>query len=133
MPNRWLLKTEPSTYSYADLVRDQVTTWDGVKNPTALNHLRAMKNGDQALFYHTGDEKAIVGVARIISNPYADPKLGDPKRVVVDLAPVRAPKRPVTLARVKADPRFVAFALVRIPRLSVMPVTPEQWEALLTL
>ena len=131
--NRWLLKTEPSTYSYADLVRDQATTWDGVKNPTALNHLRAMKNGDQVLFYHTGDEKAIVGVARIISNPYADPKLGDPKRVVVDLAPVRALKSPVTLARVKADPRFVAFALVRIPRLSVMPVTPDQWEALLAL
>ena len=133
MPAHWLLKTEPSTYSYSDLERDQVTTWDGVKNPSALNNIRAMKNGDQALFYHTGDEKAIVGVARIVSNPYGDPKLADPKRVVVDLAPVRKLKQPVPLSRVKADPRFVAFALVRLPRLSVMPVTPEQWDALLAL
>jgi predicted RNA-binding protein with PUA-like domain len=131
--NHWLLKTEPSTYSYADLVREQCTTWDGVKNPTALRHLREMRNGDQALVYHTGDEKAVVGIARIVSNPYTDPKLGDPKRVVVDLAPVRPLKAPITLARVKADPRFAGFALVRIPRLSVMPVTPEQWEALLAL
>ena len=133
MSARWLLKTEPTTYSYADLERDQVTTWDGVKNPTALNNLRAMKNGDQALFYHTGDEKAIVGIARIVSNPYADPKLKDPKLVVVDLAPVRKLKAPVPLSRVKADPRFLGFALVRVPRLSVLPVTQEQWEALLAL
>ncbi|HEY9385340.1 MAG TPA: EVE domain-containing protein [Gemmatimonadales bacterium] len=131
--NRWLLKSEPTTYSFADLLREQVTTWDGVKNPAALNHLRAMKNGDQALFYHTGDEKAIVGVARIVSNPYRDPQLEDPKRAVVDIAPVRGLKTPVSLARIKADPRFAGFALVRIPRLSVMPVTPEQWEALLAL
>jgi len=131
--NRWLLKSEPTTYSFADLLREQVTTWDGVKNPAALNHLRTMKNGDQALFYHTGDEKAIVGVARIVSNPYRDPQLEDPKRAVVDIAPVRGLKTPVSLARIKADPRFAGFALVRIPRLSVMPVTPEQWEALLAL
>jgi predicted RNA-binding protein with PUA-like domain len=131
--NRWLLKSEPTTYSFADLLREQVTTWDGVKNPAALNHLRAMKNGDQALFYHTGDEKAIVGVARIVSNPYRDPQLEDPKRAVVDIAPVRGLKTPVSLARIKADPRFAGFALVRVPRLSVMPVTPEQWEALLAL
>jgi predicted RNA-binding protein with PUA-like domain len=131
--NRWLLKSEPTTYSFADLLREQVTTWDGVKNPAALNHLRAMKNGDQALFYHTGDEKAIVGVARIVSNPYRDPQLEDPKRAVVDIAPVRGLKTPVSLARIKTDPRFAGFALVRIPRLSVMPVTPEQWEALLAL
>jgi len=127
----WLLKSEPTTYSFADLLREQVTTWDGVKYPAALNHLRAMKNGDQALFYHTGDEKAIVGVARIVSNPYRDPQLEDPKRAVVDIAPVRGLKTPVSLARIKADPRFAGFALVRIPRLSVMPVTPEQWEAAL--
>jgi predicted RNA-binding protein with PUA-like domain len=131
--NRWLLKSEPTTYSFADLLREQVTTWDGVKNPAALNHLRAMKKGDQALFYHTGDEKAIVGVARIVSNPYRDPQLEDPKRAVVDIAPVRGLKTPVSLARIKADPRFAGFALVRVPRLSVMPVTPEQWEALLAL
>ena len=131
--NRWLLKTEPSTYSFADLMREQCTTWDGVSNPSALNHLRAMRNGDQAMVYHTGDEKAVVGIARIVSNPYIDPKLQDPKRVVVDLAPVRALGEPIPLARVKADPRFKGFSLVRIPRLSVMPVTPEQWDALLVL
>jgi predicted RNA-binding protein with PUA-like domain len=131
--NRWLLKTEPSTYSYADLAREQVTTWDGVSNPAALNNIRAMKNGDQAFIYHTGDEKAIVGIARIVSAPYPDPKLNDPKRVVVDIAPVKALKAPVTLATVKSDPRFAGFALVRVPRLSVMPVTAEQWEQLLAL
>jgi len=131
--NRWLLKTEPSTYSFADLVREQVATWDGVKNPAALNHLRAMKNGDQALIYHTGDEKAVVGVARIVSSPYADPKLQDPKRVVVDLAPVRPLPKPIPLAAVKADKRFADFALVRISRLSVMPVSEVQWQALLAL
>src|SRR5262245_10286863 len=133
MPNHWLLKTEPSTYSYADLARDQLTTLDGVSHPAALNNLRAMKNGDQAFIYHTGDEKAIIGIARIVSAPYPDPKLKDPKRVVVDLAPVRALKKPVTLASVKADQRFASFALVRISRLSVMPVTAEQWEQLQTL
>jgi predicted RNA-binding protein with PUA-like domain len=131
--NHWLLKTEPSTYSYADLAREQVTTWDGVSNPTALRHLRAMRNGDQALVYHTGDEKAVVGVARIVSNPFPDPALKDPKRVVVDLAPVRALPKPIPLAAVKADPRFAQFALVRISRLSVMPVSPEEWKALLAL
>ena len=133
MPNRWLLKTEPSTYSYADLAREQVATWDGVSNPSALNNIRAMKNGDQAFIYHTGDEKAIVGIARIVSAPYPDPKLADPRRVVVDIAPVKALKVPITLATVKADGRFAGFALVRVPRLSVMPVTAEQWEQLLAL
>jgi len=131
--NHWLLKTEPSTYSYADLAREQVTTWDGVSNPTALRHLRAMRNGDQALVYHTGDEKAVVGIARIVSNPFPDPALKDPKRVVIDLAPVRALPKPIALAAVKADPRFAQFALVRISRLSVMPVSPEEWKALLAL
>lgn len=131
--NHWLLKTEPSTYSFADLVREQCTTWDGVSNPTALRNIRGMRNGDQAMVYHTGDEKAVVGIARIVSNPYADPGLNDPKRVVVDLAPVRKLTKPIPLAAVKADGRFADFALVRVPRLSVMPVTPEQWEALLAL
>jgi predicted RNA-binding protein with PUA-like domain len=131
--NRWLLKTEPSTYSYADLARERRATWDGVSNPTALSHLRAMRKGDQAFVYHTGDEKAIVGIARVASDPYPDPKLSDPRRVVVDLEPVRALKSPVTLASVKADKRFADFALVRISRLSVMPVSPAQWEALLAL
>lgn len=131
--SRWLLKTEPSTYAFADLVRDGRTTWDGVSNPVALGHLRAMKKGDEALVYHTGDEKAAVGVARVASDPYPDPKQKDPRLVVVDLEPVRALPRPVTLKAVKADPRFADFALVRISRLSVMPVTDAQWKALLAL
>lgn len=131
--NRWLLKTEPSTYAFADLVRDGRTTWDGVSNPVALGHLRAMKKGDEALVYHTGDEKAAVGIARVASDPYPDPKQKDPRLVVVDLEPVRALPRPVTLKAVKADPRFADFALVRISRLSVMPVTDAQWKALLAL
>lgn len=131
--NHWLLKTEPSTYAWADLVRERRATWDGVSNPTALSHLRAMRKGDEAFVYHTGDEKAIVGIARVASDPYPDPKLSDAKRVVVDLEPVRALKAPVTLASVKADKRFAGFALVRISRLSVMPVTASQWEALQAL
>ncbi len=129
----WLLKTEPSTYSYHDLARDGRTTWDGVSNPVALRHLRAMKKGDQAFIYHTGKEKAIVGIARVTRAGYPDPRHGDSKLVVVDLEPVRAVARPVTLAEVKADRRFVDFALARMPRLSVMPVTPPQWKTLLSL
>jgi len=130
---KWLLKTEPGTYSFSDLTREGRTCWDGVSNPVALGHLRAMKKGDEAFFYHTGAEKAIVGVARIVSDPYPDPKLDDPKRVVVDIAPLRPLDTPVTLAAVKADSRFKDFALVRIGRLSVMPVSPEQWQALLAM
>lgn len=130
---KWLLKTEPGTYSFSDLTRDGRTCWDGVSNPVALGHLRAMKKGDEAFFYHTGAEKAIVGVARIVRDPYPDPKLDDPRRVVVDVAPLRPLDHPVTLAAVKADPRFKDFALVRIGRLSVMPVSPEQWQALLAM
>jgi len=129
----WLLKTEPGTYSFSDLTREGRTCWDGVSNPVALGHLRTMKKGDEAFFYHTGAEKAIVGVARIVSDPYPDPRVDDPKRVVVDIAPVRPLDTPVSLAAVKADSRFKDFALVRIGRLSVMPVSPEQWQALLAM
>jgi len=129
--NRWLLKTEPTTYGWADLARERRATWDGVSNPVALGHLRAMRKGDEAFVYHTGGEKAIVGIARVASDPYPDPKLSDPKRVVVDLEPVRPLARAVTLASVKADKRFADFALVRQSRLSVMPVTAVQWDQLL--
>jgi predicted RNA-binding protein with PUA-like domain len=130
---KWLLKSEPGTYSFSDLTREGRTCWDGVSNPVALGHLRAMKKGDEAFFYHTGAEKAIVGLARIVSEPYPDPKLDDPRRVVVDIAPLRPLAHPVSLAAVKADSRFKDFALVRIGRLSVMPVPPAQWEALLAM
>jgi predicted RNA-binding protein with PUA-like domain len=133
MPNFWLLKTEPSSYSYADLERDRKTTWDGVSNPVALRNLRSMEKGDQVFIYHTGDEKSIVGIARVTKGAYPDPRGDDPKLVVVDLEAVRQVTQPVTLAQVKADQRFADFALTRIPRLSVMPVSPTQWKALLAL
>jgi len=130
---KWLLKSEPGTYSFSDLTREGRACWDGVSNPAALGHLRAMKKGDEALFYHTGSEKAIVGLARIVSDPYPDPQLDDPRRVVVDVAAVRPLEHPVTLSAVKADPRFRNLGLVRIGRLSVMPVSPEEWKALLAM
>ena len=133
MAGHWLLKTEPATFSWADLLRDGRAVWDGVRNPAALGHIRAMRAGDQAFVYHTGGEKAVVGICRIESEPYPDPKAGDPRLVVVDIEPVQPLAAPVTLARIKADPRFAGFALVRIPRLSVMPVTPDQWRAILRM
>lgn len=123
----WLLKTEPTTYSFDDLVRDGKTVWDGVSNPVALKHLRSMKKGDGILIYHTGNEKAIVGLARVVSAPYPDPRSKDPRLVVVEIAPGRKFERPVTLQEVKADKAFTGFELVRIPRLSVMPV-PDSLE-----
>lgn len=133
MPNHWLLKTEPSTYSFANLVREGRARWDGVSNPVALRHLRTMRKGDQALVYHTGKEKSIVGIAKIVSDPYPDPKLNDAKLVVVDLEPVAPVPKPVSLAAIKADKQFAGFDLVRIPRLSVVPVTGSQWKTLLTM
>ncbi|WP_409574082.1 EVE domain-containing protein [Kouleothrix sp.] len=129
----WLLKTEPEAYAYADLERDGATVWDGVSNNAALLHIRAMRPGDQALIYHTGDERQAVGLAEITSAPYADPRQADPKLAVVDIRPLRRLGRPVTLAQVKADPAFADFALVRQGRLSVVPVSPEQWARLMAL
>lgn len=119
----FLVKTEPSTYAFADLVRDGKTTWDGVKNPLALIHLRTMAKGDLVLVYHSGAEKAVVGLARVSAGPRPDPKAGDPRLVVVDLAPVVAAKSPVSLAAVKAEPACRDLGLVTISRLSVMPVS----------
>jgi predicted RNA-binding protein with PUA-like domain len=129
----WLLKTEPSTYSYDDLERQGRARWDGVSNPVALKHLRAMARGDQAFIYHTGGEKAVVGIARVVSQPYTDPKTKDPRLVVVDLEPQERLPAPVTLAAVKADPAFAGWELVRLGRLSVMPVPAELWRRILTL
>ena len=126
----WLLKTEPTTYSWNDLVKARRAVWDGVKNPTALRNLREMKVGDQAFIYHTGDEKQIVGIAKVVKAAYPDPKAGDDSLVVVDLERVKPLKNPVTLAAIKADKKFAQWALVRIPRLSVMPVDPEHWKQL---
>jgi predicted RNA-binding protein with PUA-like domain len=129
----FLFKTEPSEYGWADLVRDRRTTWSGISNATALIHLRKVRSGDTVLLYHTASEKSVVGAARAASDPYPDPALGDPKRVVVDLVPVRAFARPVTLAEIKADPLLRGMDLVRITRLSVMPVSEPQLARLASL
>jgi len=133
MPQYWLLKTEPSDYSYADLNRDGKTVWDGVSNNLALQHLRNMKAGDLAFLYHTGKERALVGIAEVISDPYPDPTMSDSKLAVVDVKAREELPQSVSLAEVKADSEFSDFLLVRLPRLSVMPVTPPQWNRLLAM
>lgn len=129
--NYWLLKTEPDHYSYADLERDGSTVWDGVANNAALLHMRAMQPGDQALIYHTGDERRAVGLAEVTIAPYPDPQADNPKLVVVDVRAARPLAQPVTLVAIKADPAFADWALVRQGRLSVVPVPPELWQRLL--
>jgi predicted RNA-binding protein with PUA-like domain len=124
----WLFKEEPGNYSYDDLARDGKTSWTGVKNPVAQKHLRSVRKGERIFFYHTGDEKSVVGIAKAAADAYPDPADATGKLYAVDVAPVRKLKQPVTLAAVKADPFFVSFPLTRVPRLSVMPVTDEQWE-----
>jgi predicted RNA-binding protein with PUA-like domain len=124
----WLFKTEPSTYAYEQLERDGKTVWDGVKNPVARKHIAAVKRGDQVLIYHTGNEKAVVGIAKALSDGYPDPKQKDDKAAVVDLAPVKRLPRSVTLAELKQRPSLRDFPLVRLPRLSAMPVGPAEWK-----
>lgn len=124
----WLFKEEPTHYSYADLVRDGKTAWTGVRNPVAQKHLRSVHKGDRIFFYHTGNEKAVVGIAKALGPAYPDPSDTSGKLVALDIAPVKELARPVTLAEVKADRAFASFPLVRIARLSVMPVTDEEWD-----
>lgn len=130
---RHLVKTEPTTYSFADLQRDKKTTWDGVSNPVALKHMAAIRKGDTVVVYHTGKEKQAVGLAVAASDAYPDPKLGDPKRTVVDLAADRPLAGPVTLATVKADAVLKTTELARLPRLSVLPLSEAQFKRLLEL
>ncbi|HET7294580.1 MAG TPA: EVE domain-containing protein [Vicinamibacteria bacterium] len=125
----WLLKTEPSEYSFADLERAGRTVWDGVTNPVALRNLRAMRKGDRAIVYHTGDEKSAVGVAEVTREAYPDPRGKNPRLVVVDLKPLGSLPRPVTLREIKAMPIFAQSPLVRQGRLSVVPLTAPQWKA----
>jgi len=124
----WLFKEEPSNYSFDELVKDKKTVWSGVKNPVAQKHLHAVKRGDSIFYYHTGKEKSVIGVAKALSDAYADPNDKTGKMAVVDVGPVRKLSRPVTLAEIKADAAFKTFALVRISRLSVMPVTDDEWK-----
>ena len=126
----WLLKTEPSAYSYDRLEGDGRTVWDGVTNPVALKNLRAMKAGDRVIVYHTGDEKAAVGIADVVREAYPDPKQKDPKLVVVEIESVARLRRPVPLAELKALAVFKDSPLVRQGRLSVVPLTGAQWKAI---
>ena len=126
----WLFKEEPESYSYACLEKDGSALWTGVKNATARQNLRKVRLGDRVLYYHTGKERAIVGEMRVTAEPAADPASDDPKAVVVKVEPVKRWQASVTLAQIKADPIFADWELVRISRLSVMPVSPKQWQRL---
>lgn len=123
----WLFKEEPTHYAFAQLAKDGKTVWSGVKNPLAQKHLRGVRKGDRIFYYHTGSEKAVVGVAKALGDAYPDPKDRSGKAHVVDVAPAHALPRPVTLAEIKAKSFFKDFPLVRLSRLSVMPVTDAQW------
>ena len=133
MPNYWLVKTEPTAYSYDDLARAQTAVWDGVKNPVALKHLRSMQPGDQVLIYHTGDDREVVGRAEVTSAAYPDPKAKDPDLVVVNLRAGAPLAHPVRLAQIKADHAFMDLGLVRMGRLSVVPATEEQFKKLVEM
>jgi predicted RNA-binding protein with PUA-like domain len=124
----WLFKEEPDHYSFADLQRDGSTLWDGVANALARQHLRNVKPGDRVLYYHTGRERAIVGEARVVEGPMPEPGSDDPHSVAVKVEAVRRWACPLTLERIKADALLAGWDLVRLSRLSVMPVSPEQWQ-----
>jgi predicted RNA-binding protein with PUA-like domain len=126
----WLVKEEPEHYNFETLVKDGRTSWTGVKNPLAQKHLRAIKQGDRVFFYHTGSEKSVVGVGRALADAYPDSKDKSGKLYAFDLGPVRRLKKPVTLASIKSSGKFETFALVRMSRLSVMPVTDAEWSAI---
>jgi predicted RNA-binding protein with PUA-like domain len=125
------MKSEPGTYSWADLQRDGSTEWDGVRNPAARLHLKAMKRGDEAFFYHSGDERSVIGIMRIIRQAAPDPK--DPNWVSVAVELVRTLRRPVTLREIKAEPQLSKMELIRQSRLSVSPVRDDEWEAIISL
>jgi predicted RNA-binding protein with PUA-like domain len=129
MPNYWILKTEPSTYSFQDMQKEKETTWDGVANPVAVKNIRAMAPGDQVMIYHTGEQKAVVGLATVVSAPRADPR--NEKLSVIDLKVGDLLPQPVTLAAIKADRAFADLALVRAGRLSVVPVPAPLWKKIL--
>lgn len=130
MANYWLLKSDPDEYGFDHLLKDGSAVWDGVTNNLALQNIRKMKKGDVVLIYHSGDEKALVGTATVTSNPYPDPKANNEKIVVIDLKPKKRAKRTVSLSEIKALPEFADFQLVKLPRLSVMPVSQDEYKRL---
>lgn len=129
--SHWLLKSEPETYAFADLVRDGRTAWDGVRNAQAANFLKAMKVGDEALFYHSGDERAVVGLARVVREAFPDPSDESGRFVAIEVTPIRSLPRPVTLAAMKASPALSGMIMLRQSRLSVAPVSAGEWAAIL--
>jgi predicted RNA-binding protein with PUA-like domain len=126
----WLLKTEPDEYSYCDLTKESIAVWDGVKNALALKNMRTMLPGEEAFIYHTGKERRIIGVAQVVSKAYPDPKLNDIKRLVIDIRAVRKLPQPITLSQIKQDENMKGFELLRLPRLSIVPVLPQYWQRL---
>ena len=128
----WLVKSEPSTYSFDHLIKDKQTTWDGVRNYAARNHLKSMKKGDEVLFYHSNEGLEIVGIAKVSKESYQDPST-DESWVVVDLKPHKRLKKPVPLTQIKTDKRLTEMALVRLGRLSVQPVTDAEWKVIMEL
>jgi predicted RNA-binding protein with PUA-like domain len=131
--NCWILKTDAEVYPFEALERERRTVWDGVSNAVALKHIRSMAPGDPLLIYHSGAGKELVGLARVVSSPYVDPKNQDPKLSVIDIEVDRRLPKTVPLASIKADPFFAELALVRMPRLSVIPVPEPQWKKLLAM
>ncbi len=129
----WLVKSEPDAYSWQQLVKDKETSWDGVRNFAARIHLKAMKKGDEVLYYHSNEGMEIVGITKVTKEFYQDPTIDDDKWVSVMLKPVKALKKPVTLIQIKADKRLQNMALVRIGRLSVQPVTGDEWDIIMQL
>lgn len=133
MANYWLVKSEPAKYAFADLQRDGRTVWDGVRNNAAALHLKAMKAGDEVLYYHSQEGLAVVGIAKVVKEAFPD--VTDPagRFVAVELAPVRGLKRPVTLQEMKATPSLASLEMIRQGRLSVSPVRPEEWNTILQM
>jgi predicted RNA-binding protein with PUA-like domain len=131
--SHWLVKSEPNSYSYDDLVRDGRTVWDGVRNNAAALHLKAMKEGDEVLFYHSQEGKEIVGIAKVVKTAFPDKSDPSGRFVAVELAPVRALRKPVTLADLKGEPALSEMQMLRQSRLSVSPVSAEEWKTILTM
>jgi len=133
MKNFWLVKQEASSYSWSDFIAEGQTSWTGVRNYTARNNLRKMRKGDEILFYHSGEDKAVVGIAKITQSPYPDPTAKEGDWSAVDLAPINSLRRPVTLRQIKSHPRLKQVQLVRQSRLSVMPMAPAEFRAIVLM
>jgi predicted RNA-binding protein with PUA-like domain len=130
---RWLVKSEPSTYSYDQLIKDGATVWDGVRNYAARNNLRAMKKNDEVFYYHSNEGTAIVGIAKVSREAFQDPTTKEEAWLAVEIKPVKQLKKPVSLAEIKKDPKLKNMALVKNSRLSVQPVTEEEWERVMEM